>query len=64
MARILRSLLRERNSNAINDAITVIMEDSYSDNDEDFDEYQRWRAFELKWSNPMFKSPGNNLIKY
>jgi hypothetical protein len=64
VARSPRSRPRERNSNAIDDAIAAIMEDPYSDDDEEFDEYQRWRAFEPKWSKPMFESPDNDPIKY
>jgi hypothetical protein len=64
VARSPRSRPRERNLNAIDDAIAAIMEDPYSDDDKDFDKYQRWRAFEPKWSKPMFESPSNNPIKY
>ncbi|KAK1914331.1 hypothetical protein P3342_007577 [Pyrenophora teres f. teres] len=40
------------------------MEDPYSDDDEGFDEYQRWRAFEPKWTKPMLEGSSNNPIKY
>jgi hypothetical protein len=59
-----RSRPRERKSNAIDDAIAAIMEDLSSDSDEGFDEYQRWRAFEPKWTKTMFESPDSNPIKY
>jgi hypothetical protein len=39
VSRSLRSRLRERKSNAIDDAIAAIMEDPSSDSDEGFDEY-------------------------
>jgi hypothetical protein len=59
-----RSCPRERNSNAIDDTIATIMEDPYSDDDEGFDEYQQWQAFEPKWTKSIFESPNSNLIKY
>ncbi|EFQ92116.1 hypothetical protein PTT_10847, partial [Pyrenophora teres f. teres 0-1] len=59
-----RSRPKERSSNAIDDAIAAIMEDPYSDDDEGFDEYQRWRAFEPKWTKPMLEGSSNNPIKY
>ncbi|KAF1832272.1 hypothetical protein BDW02DRAFT_461561, partial [Decorospora gaudefroyi] len=55
---------RERNSNAINDAIAAIMEDPNSDSDDGFDEYQRWRASEPRWSKAMFESVDSNPVKY
>jgi hypothetical protein len=39
VARSPRSRLRERNLNAVDDAIAAIIEDLYSDDDKDFDEY-------------------------
>jgi hypothetical protein len=59
-----RGRLIERNSSAIDDTITAVIDDPHSDNKEGCDEYLRWHNFEPEWSKTVFERPGSNLIAY
>lgn len=54
-----RSKARNSSPNAIDDAIDALLNGELSDDNDDIDEFQRWRHLEPKWTREQFINNGN-----